>query len=272
MSKFLNKNKSFTLIELLVVISIIGLLATIVMVSVGSVRDKARIAAGLQFASDLDHSLMPVGVWHLDGDADDSSGYGNDGTLQGDAHIENNESLCMQGKCLSLDGTGDYVAINNVADNLINTNFSIFSWIQSDGGDNDEIVAINSSGGGNRLLWRIRNGGKAYLYDTTWRGNPVTIVNDKKWHFVGYTLEVDSKKANMYIDGKLEYSVALSTLTSIVSTDRVSIGQEWDGSSPTDFFGGLIDEVRIYEEALTSAQIEKIYAEGLEKHKDLAVK
>ncbi|MBU4274790.1 type II secretion system GspH family protein [Patescibacteria group bacterium] len=48
MSKNKNREKSFTLIELLVVIAIIGILASIVFVSVSGVRKKAKRAAALQ--------------------------------------------------------------------------------------------------------------------------------------------------------------------------------------------------------------------------------
>ena len=82
--------KSFTLIELLVVIAIIGLLSSIVMVSVSKVREKAKRAAGLQAESSIFEGLgaSAVGIWEFDEGsgsyANDSSGKGNDGTLTGD--------------------------------------------------------------------------------------------------------------------------------------------------------------------------------------------
>ncbi len=56
------KNKGFTLIELLVVISIIGVLASIVLVSLQSARERARLA---DVQSSL-RSLVPVAVLCLD--------------------------------------------------------------------------------------------------------------------------------------------------------------------------------------------------------------
>ena len=47
------------------------------------------------------------------------------------------------------------------------------------------------------------------------------------------------------------------------------IGRSAPGGNP---FNGIIDEVRIYSEALTAGEIQKHYAEGLERYKDLVLK
>jgi len=61
----MKREKSFTLIELLVVIAIIGLLATVVMVSVGSVRAKARDAKRI---GDIKELSKAIEMYYLEND------------------------------------------------------------------------------------------------------------------------------------------------------------------------------------------------------------
>ena len=57
----MRRNRAFTLIELLVVIAIIGLLSSVVLVSMGGVREKARVARALK---DLDQIILAINLYH----------------------------------------------------------------------------------------------------------------------------------------------------------------------------------------------------------------
>jgi len=90
MSNFLKKSSpSFTIIELLIVIAIIGLLAGIIFIAMGEVREKARIASILSFSTQIYHAIGSEAVMVLTFDqmqgnrALDLSGNNNDGFLWG---------------------------------------------------------------------------------------------------------------------------------------------------------------------------------------------
>ncbi len=58
---------------------------------------------------------------------------------------------------------------------------------------------------------------------------------------------------------------------SVTQNDNNLYFGKWPGGGQNDF-NGLIDEVRIYSVALTSVQIQKLYAEGAKKRGLLAEK
>jgi len=62
-----------------------------------------------------------VGEWHFDGDAKDSSGNGNDGTVYGASFVEG-----KFGKALSFDGVGDYVQTPISS----GTTYTLEAWIK----------------------------------------------------------------------------------------------------------------------------------------------
>ena len=103
------------------------------------------------------------------------------------------------------------------------------------------------------------NTGNLIMKDNTATGSPtasgVKNITDDKWHHVVGTIDSGAGTISTYIDGVLIKSIAYSggsakTGTYYIGGQGGSLG--WKGS---------IDDVRIYGQALTTAQIQKLYAE-----------
>jgi len=284
------KQKSFTLIELLVVIAIIGLLASLIIVNLTGTRSKANIARGLQFSQSIHHVLgaYAVGVWSFDGGsgttAFDASGYGNNGTLTNGpvwrcANIDPNYTPSGKGCSLQFDGVDDYVdAGQNI--NFGNSAFSVTFWaygkVKTDwvpGVISRSVIGDFSagctsickgwvvgliSGNNTSLSLRLSDGG------ATGSDGVTTVLTLNQWdHFV-FTVSVGegANKLNVYKNGILVGSTSRTSLSSGSIDDATAsllIGN-WLNNN----FNGLIDEVRIYEKALETAQVEELYYAGLD--------
>jgi hypothetical protein len=188
-----------------------------------------------------------VGLWRFDGDPTDSSGLGNDAALAGDPEFV----AGWLGQAIYLDGD-DYVTMDAVADDIQSNNVSMSAWVNTT--DHGDWFSVNTAAGGNVALFAIDNQ-RAAMYDGGYEGHSATIVADGRWHMLTYVRRANT--GYVYVDGVLENTHDPGF--SLSPDDRWSIGQEWDGETPSDFLLGTIDDVRVYNGGLTDAEVLEIF-------------
>jgi len=81
----------------------------------------------------------------------------------------------------------------------------------------------------------------------------VPAVQDK-WYHVGYTCDTKKNELKLYVDGKLINTVAAGAEPNNLT--HLRIGSEHEGR----FFLGIIDEVRLYNRALTEKEMKQNFA------------
>jgi len=210
-----------------------------------------------------------VGYWSFDEGsgttAYDYSGNNNHGTLT-------NGPTWTQGKvggALSFDGVDDYVVVNNF--NLSNTNkITISIWLRFSVStlkvplehstnfnyNNAFLMAYNEFGGVGSLQLSDHNSSGYNIAYTT--GG----YNNNQWHhFVAVSnRDLDGlNQITLYVDGNqntIHHQTYRVDLNGVYSNYPLYFGSR--GGS-VFFFNGFIDEVRIYNRALSEAEIQAIY-------------
>jgi len=269
------KNKSFTLIELLVVIVIIGILAGVIMVSTSSSIGKANIAKSKVFEESVQNNLAAnmVSRWKLDDKTgigpyytSDSWGssvgtFGNGATSTTYPTLES-ESKCVSGKCMSFDG-GDYIDCGNSSNLNIVRGISVSIWVKTFSlSTNGHIVSRYGSTGQQYSLYQATTGLILYI-NGGGSANALTAPNIfslNNWiHIVG-SFDNISKKQEVFING-----ISLANRTYNVEINNPNEKTIIGNCAFLDaFFNGLIDDVKIYNSALSSSQIKQNYIAGLD--------
>ena len=163
---------------------------------------------------------------------------------------------------LQLDGFANYVdapAVLNPADSP----FSAFAWIK--GGAPGQVIISQQDGTGPGQSWIGTDPSQGKLLTglvppAGGRTSPSalrseSVITDDQWRHVG--LVWDGSRRYLYVDGT-EVARDAATLTSLRSLDgglHIGVGDNLDAGT---FWAGLIDDVRIYNQALSAAEIEQL--------------
>ena len=200
-----------------------------------------------------------VGHRQLDGNFDDSSGNGRHGIAMGNPTFVAGKI----GQAISLDGMGDYVNITDYKGVLVDADnvqqpFTIACWFKTTG-DGEMVTWGESNPAGHRMTFRVSEG---RLRTEHGGGNIQGNItcNDGQWHHAVVTIArgaaVSTPGAGLWLDGVFDLRASTDgdpdpyTLTAGAD---VSIGRRADNDSR--YFIGAIDDVRIYDRALTPEEI-----------------
>ena len=211
---------------------------------------------GISAANVLENAL--VGAWLFDenqgGTAKDASGNGHDGKIIGAKWVQG-----KIGTALEFDGDGNIVEIpHDKAFDL--TEYTISAWIKTEPTGLWQTVIGKEPVAGNPRNYGIFVAGNTKLlgvnYTTAgaWKtAFSKTVAADGKWHHVAATFDGTFLRA--YFDGVMEGE----TKTEIPpdhNTEPVRIGR-W-GNPRGDYWAGVLDEVAMFNQALTEDEIQDI--------------
>jgi hypothetical protein len=199
----------------------------------------------------------------------DYSGYGNNGTLYNGSTICGGIDACplwvdgVVGKAISFDGVDDYVRANTINVPYL----TISAWVKwftfFPDGTGHAIVSNSNYAADGYMLYQATgspyNRIQAFVYTSSivmLASNSLLDIN--KWYHV--VLTYDGSYIKLYINGVLDKQVAQSG-TIKTTTNPFLIGSTYTTTGAK--FNGIIDEVMIFNRALSDDEIKQLYYNGL---------
>jgi len=237
-------------------------------------------AAGTKYTGSVWHfRTMPdipisdptlVGWWKFDEGAGtfiiDWSGYNNNGSIRGNPQWVDGHD----GGALKFDGNGDYVEIA-YSPKLGLNDFTVSAWVNI--ATEPGVFGVHGTRVGGEYTFDFKvqatnvhgdiGTGSAWIdtaldiesthTGTTGQGGDLQV---NTWYMITYVIDNTNHQVRLYLDGDLKRTISISgTALLMTAGESMRIGHTGYGS---EWMNGMIDDVRLYNVALTQAQIRKV--------------
>lgn len=248
--------------------------------------DKSAPATATKISSDQNSEQTSglVGLWSFNGPdinwatgvVSDRSGSGNNG-VPVNMSTTTSPVMGIVGQGLSFDGVDDYVTMGDVLDFERTDSFTLFAWIKS-------ADVPGAAGAISIIIGKQNNSSPFSGYDLSissatdvlefelmntlttsdLRIRGTTDVIDGKWHQVAvvYGGTSAASGATFYIDGRVDTTATIVANTLDATTITAFPLQIGTNNSGASRFPGAMDEVRVYNRALSSGEIQELYRSG----------
>ena len=193
--------------------------------------------------------------------AEDVSGHGNTGTIVGATWT----SAGRYGDALSFNGRTSYVNLGNPAGLRLTGSMTWSAWVYATGTPADDGQIVTKSGEGSGAAgWQFKTSPDTgpHTFGVAVSSNgathtqrySATIRALRTWYYVAGVYDAAARTLHIYVNGALDDGVLNGTVpaSQYDPAQNVTIGRRSGGF----YFQGVIDEVRVYDRALTAAEIQ----------------
>ena len=208
-----------------------------------------------------------VGWWPFNGNANDLSGNGNNGTVNGATLTA--DRFGNINCAYDFDGIDDYISGNSNNLNVQSTNkLTLASWVKVNQFANSPaaskiITHTNASNSGQQYALSIRNDGSLYFLagngdfeDNGPNISPASLIQNNTWAHVAAVISDDSVK--LYVNNNL---VLNKPENDIFPSNPIGtfVFSSLVNTTYNKLFNGVIDDIGIWNRALTPAEIQTLY-------------
>jgi uncharacterized delta-60 repeat protein len=203
-------------------------------------------------------SGVPFGVWQglvayypFSGNANDATGNGNNGTNYG--AVLANDRFGNANSAYQFDGATAYIDFGSPSDLAFTGDFTLAAWCNFAGGTQNPRILSYGQPTGYELI--TDGTGSTRSFDFICNGTPLSTpvsFTQNVWYSV--VAVVQNGTAYLYVNGVLS---ATNPVTKPAYAADFEIGAKAQNSS--DYWGGAIDEVRLYNRALSSNDVAALF-------------